>query len=110
MHTASNNQQNKKGSNFDVDTDLLSTHHHHHHHLSLNCEGWWGTTEDLTKSFLHFSLFSTALWDLLMLYAAQQKVKTAWQMKNILPLLCFSHSVEVLRGKTPMYVQQFCGQ
>ena len=24
----------------------------------------WGTTDDFTPSFLHFSLFSTALWDL----------------------------------------------
>ena len=32
----------------------------HHHHLPLNCEGRWGTT----TSFLHFSPFSTALWDL----------------------------------------------
>ena len=38
--------------------------HHHHHHLSPYCEGCWGTTDDLTTSFLHFSLFSTALWDL----------------------------------------------
>ena len=37
---------------------------HHHHHPSLNCEGRWGTTDDFTTSFLHFSLFSTALWDL----------------------------------------------
>ena len=37
---------------------------HHHHHLSLNREGRWGTTNDFTTSFLHFSLFSTALWDL----------------------------------------------
>ena len=35
----------------------------HHHHLSLNREGRWGTTDDFTTSFLHFSLFSTALWD-----------------------------------------------
>ena len=35
-----------------------------HHHLFLNCEGRWGTTDDFTTSFLHFSLFSTALWDL----------------------------------------------
>ena len=33
-------------------------------HLSLKCEGRWGTTDDFTTSFLHFSLFSTALWDL----------------------------------------------
>ena len=31
-------------------------------HLSLNREGRWGTTDDFT--FLHFFLFSTALWDL----------------------------------------------
>ena len=39
-------------------------HQHHHHHLSLYCEGRWGTTDDFTASFLHFSLFSTALWDM----------------------------------------------
>ena len=36
----------------------------HHHHQSLNCEGRWGTTDEFATSFLHFSLFSTALWDL----------------------------------------------
>ena len=36
----------------------------HHHHLSLNHEGRWGTTDDFTTSFFHFSLFSSALWDL----------------------------------------------
>ena len=41
-----------------------SAHHHHRHHLSLNHEGRWGTTDDFATSFLHFSLFSTALWDL----------------------------------------------
>ena len=40
------------------------THHHHQHHLSLNREGRWGTTDDFTTSFLHFSLSSTALWNL----------------------------------------------
>ena len=39
-------------------------HHHHHHHQSLNREGRWGTTDDFATSFLHSSLFSTALWDL----------------------------------------------
>ena len=38
-------------------------HHHHHHHQSLNREGRWGTTYDFATSFLHFSLFSAALWD-----------------------------------------------
>ena len=37
--------------------------HHHHHHLSLNHESRWGTTDDFATSFLHFSLFSAALWD-----------------------------------------------
>ena len=37
---------------------------HHHHHQSLNCEGRWGTTDDFTTSFLHLSLFSTALWNM----------------------------------------------
>ena len=39
-------------------------HCHHHHHQSLNREGRWGTTDDFATNFLHFSLFSTALWDL----------------------------------------------
>ena len=33
-------------------------------HLSLNREGRWGATDDFVTSFLHFSLFSTVLWDL----------------------------------------------
>ena len=33
-------------------------------HLSLNRQGCWGTTDDFATSFPHFSLFSTALWDL----------------------------------------------
>ena len=41
-----------------------SDYHHHRHHQSLNREGRWGTTDDFATSFLHFSLFSTALWDL----------------------------------------------
>ena len=39
-------------------------HHHHHHHQSPNREGRWGTPDDFATSFLHFSLFSTALWGL----------------------------------------------
>ena len=35
-----------------------------HHHQSLNREGQWGTKYDFATSFLHFSLFSTAFWDL----------------------------------------------
>ena len=36
----------------------------YHHHQSLNREGCLGTTDDFATTFLHFSLFSTALWDL----------------------------------------------
>ena len=36
---------------------------HHHHHQSFNCKGRWGTTDDFATSFLHFCMFSTALWD-----------------------------------------------
>ena len=43
---------------------MTKTLSHHHHHLSLNREGCWGNTDDFATSFLHFSLFSTALWDL----------------------------------------------
>ena len=41
-------------------------------HLSsipFNREGRWGTTDGFPTSFLHFSLFSTALWDLAELQA-----------------------------------------
>ena len=37
---------------------------HHHHHQSLKRKGRWGTTDDFAPGVLHFSLFSTALWDL----------------------------------------------
>ena len=33
-------------------------------YLSLNRESRWGITDDFATSFLHFSLFSIALWDL----------------------------------------------
>ena len=44
--------------------DRISHHHHHHHHLSPNREGRRGTAGYFTTSFLHFSLFPIALWDL----------------------------------------------
>ena len=59
-----------KPSTVSIETVLSSMlvqstiHHYHHHHLSLNREGRWGTTDDFATSFLHFSPFSTALWDL----------------------------------------------
>ena len=33
-------------------------------HLSLKCNSHWGTTDDFTTNFLHFPLFSNALWNL----------------------------------------------
>ena len=42
----------------------LPVSQHHYHHQFLNREGRWDTTDDFVTSFLHFSLFSTALWDL----------------------------------------------
>ena len=45
-------------------TELKPFLYHHHHQLSLNCKGRWGIIDDFASSFLHFSLFSTALWDL----------------------------------------------
>ena len=43
---------------------FLDAPSHHHHHQSLNREGRLGTTDNFATSFLHFPLFSTALWDL----------------------------------------------
>ena len=43
----------------------------HHHHQSLNRKGRWGTTDDFATSFLHFSLFSTALWDLSLIHISE---------------------------------------
>ena len=37
---------------------------HYHHHQFLTREDRWGTTDDFPTSFLNFSLFSTAFWDL----------------------------------------------
>ena len=37
---------------------------HLHHHPFLNREGRCDTTDSFTTSFLHYSLFSTALWNL----------------------------------------------
>ena len=47
-----------------LEIECWDHHHHRHHYLSLNRKGHWGTTDDFTTSFLHFSQFSTALWDL----------------------------------------------
>ena len=52
------------GLSIKKEMSILTIHHHHHHHQSLNREGRWGTTDNFATSFLHFSLFSTALWDL----------------------------------------------
>ena len=59
--------QTVKNRQWNVYTDLIideKHHHHYHYHQFLNREGRWGTTYDFATSFLHFPLFSTALWDL----------------------------------------------
>ena len=48
-------------------------------HLSFNCKGCWGTTDEFT-SFLHFSLFSTALWTLKWVYTIIEK-RDAYQLR-----------------------------
>ena len=48
-----------------IDGKLHSTSSHLiSSHLCLNREDRWDTTDDFATSFLHFSLFPTALWDL----------------------------------------------
>ena len=46
-----------------VSTDHLWSSYLISSHLSLNREGRWGTTDDFATSFLHFTLFPTALLD-----------------------------------------------
>ena len=46
-----------------ISTVNVFVSYHHRHHQSLNRESRWGTTDDFATSFLHFPLFSTALWD-----------------------------------------------
>ena len=58
---------------------IPQTQHHHHHHQSLNREGRWGTTDAFTTSLLHFSLFSTALWDL-----ADSRLFIPWCWKAVI--------------------------
>ena len=59
LHHIQTKSRNKAvNSESDLQSIFLSSY------LSLNLEGHWGTTDDFATSFLHFSLFSTALWDL----------------------------------------------
>ena len=44
----------------------LFHHHHHNHHQSLNSEGRWGTADDFTISFLHFSANSRPVHSLIL--------------------------------------------
>ena len=48
----------------EYDTPVGNFLQQQHQHQSHNHEGRWGTTDHFETSFLHFSLFSTALWDL----------------------------------------------
>ena len=56
-------KKKKKGKNLNKFL-TVTIHYNHHNHQSFNREGRWGTTDDSATSFLHFSLFSTALWEL----------------------------------------------
>ena len=58
MYSLSGHTLNTSGLNNGVKLKVL------HLHLSLNNKGHWSATDDFTTSFLHFPLFSTALWDL----------------------------------------------
>ena len=49
---------------FGISSCTDAVNHHYYHHQFLNREGRWGTTDNFATSFLHFSLLSTALWDL----------------------------------------------
>ena len=44
--------------------EAIYNNYHHYYHQFLNRECRWGATDDFAASFLHFPLFSTALWDL----------------------------------------------
>ena len=61
--TAAVVQKGKRGGISDVNVPATGQTLSGHHHLSLKREGRWGTTDNFATSFVHFSLFSTALWD-----------------------------------------------
>ena len=70
-----------------------------HPHLSLNHGGYWGSKDDFTTSFLHFSLFSSALLDL----ANSRPVHSLMLSSHIFCLLCplppFTESCKMVLGR-----------
>ena len=56
-----------------------------HLRLSLTPGGGWDTTDDFVTSFLHFSLVSTALWDL----ANSRPVRSQMLSSHLFFFFCF---------------------
>ena len=70
--------QGDKASQTQVLLPAPCNHHHYHddhHQLSLHCEDRSGTSDDFTTTFLHFSLFPTALRDVV---NYMMKTSTLW--------------------------------
>ena len=64
-----------------------------HFHLSLNHRGHWGTTDDFMTSSPHFSLFSTALWDLAKsrpIHSLMLSSHLFFHPPCLLPIFCYS--------------------
>ena len=60
--------------------------------LSLNSEGCWGTTDKCTTSLLCFSLFSTALWDLVNSRPVHSLMLSSEELKSL--ILCLDQGTE----------------
>ena len=60
---------------------FIRLHLYLHFRLFLNRRGRWGTTDDFTTCFLHFSLFSTSLWYL----ANSRPVHSLMPSSHLLP-------------------------
>ena len=86
---------------------IQTRNHYHPRHLSLNREGRWGTTDDFATSFLHLSLFPTALWD----FEYSRPVHSLMLSSHLfLCLTCLlapftvTHISVVQRGRVPLVV------
>ena len=78
-----------------------------HLHLSLFREGRCCTTDDFKTSFLHFSLFSIALWDNTnVLKKKKKKEKAGKQFQDqVQQLACITHGVAVLESAGKRRIQ-----
>ena len=74
---------------------------HFHLNLFLNRGGPWDITDDFTTSFLHFCLFSTALWDLAnsrLVHSLMLSSNLFFCLPCLLHVFCF-RQLRVLAGK-----------